>query len=147
MNASQPGAAGTLLVWLALVFVETTAQIAMRLSGDATGPIDATPASFFAALASPWLWVALGCYLAGFVAWMRILQRSDLSQAFPTSAIVFVAVMLGSWLVLGESIGWRQWLGDAAIVAGILLLGGESTGEPAISAAAPDGAAASPPLS
>jgi drug/metabolite transporter (DMT)-like permease len=54
---------------------------------------------------------------------MLILRHSDLSRAFPTSAIVFVAVMVASWLVLHEPIGAIQLLGAAVIVAGILQLG------------------------
>jgi drug/metabolite transporter (DMT)-like permease len=54
---------------------------------------------------------------------MTILRKSSLSAAFATSAIVFVGVMLASWLVFGERIGFWQLVGCAIIVAGILSLG------------------------
>jgi drug/metabolite transporter (DMT)-like permease len=59
---------------------------------------------------------------------MNILEKSTLSSAFPTSAIVFVAIMVASWAVFGDPMGWGKLLGSAIIVAGILLLGGD--GEP-----------------
>ena len=57
---------------------------------------------------------------------MLILRKSRLSQAFPTSAIVFVGVMFSSWLVLGEALTWNMLAGAMLITGGILLLGSES---------------------
>ncbi len=112
-----------LSAWIGLVLVEVITQLAFKFSGQVTGAFDFSPHAFALALTSPWLWVALAGYLAGFVAWMVILSRSDLSRAFPASAVVFVAVILASWLVLHESIGGLQIAGAAVIVAGILQLG------------------------
>jgi drug/metabolite transporter (DMT)-like permease len=109
--------------WIALVAVEVTTQLAFKFSGSHTGAFDFSAHAFALALTSAWLWLALGGYCAGFVAWMLILRDSDLSRAFPTSAIVFVAVIVASWLVLREPIGGMQMAGAAIIVTGILQLG------------------------
>ena len=84
-----------------------------------------SPAAFARAIVTPPLWVAIGCYVGAFVAWMTILRKSTLSAAFATSAIVFVAVMFASWWVFGEHIGTLQLIGAAIIVGGILLLGAD----------------------
>lgn len=117
---------GLWLAWLVLIACEVLCQIALKFAGDATGEFDFSPAGFVRALRSPWLWTAIGTYVGGFLAWMLILRKSRLSQAFPTSAIVFVGVMFASWLVLGEPVSLTMLAGAILITGGILLLGGES---------------------
>ena len=116
-----------LTAWLTLLALETLCQISLKLAGEAVGAFRFDGASVLAAVSTPWLWVAIGCYLGAFIAWMTILDKSALSAAFPTSAIVFVSVMIASWIVFGEPMGWEKALGSAIIVAGILMLGGERT--------------------
>lgn len=111
------------LAWLALIAVELVTQLSLKRAGKATGAFDFSAHAFEVAIGSGWLWLAITCYCGCFVVWMLILRHSDLSRAFPTSAIVFVAVMVTSWVVLHEPIGAIQLLGAAVIVAGILQLG------------------------
>ena len=120
-----PMQTGKLLLsaWAGLVLIEVITQLAFKFSGQVTGAFDFSSHAIGLALSSGWLWVALAGYLAGFVAWMVILSHSDLARAYPASAVVFVAVILASWLVLRESIGGLQIAGAAVIVAGILQLG------------------------
>lgn len=115
------------IAWALLLGFETLCQIALKLAGRATGIFDFSPAAFSAAFATPWLWVAIGCYLGAFLSWLTILRASTLSAAFATSAVVFVAVLLASWLVLGEQVGGLQLLGSVIIVGGILLLGADES--------------------
>jgi drug/metabolite transporter (DMT)-like permease len=121
MNVS----ARKLFAWGVLLVLETLCQISLKLAGRRTGAFDFSAAAFRLALGVPWLWVAIGCYVGAFLAWMTILRESTLSSAFTTSALVFVAVMCASWLVFGEHIGVLQLLGSAIIVGGILLLGAD----------------------
>jgi multidrug transporter EmrE-like cation transporter len=118
--------APTLLAWAALIGCEVLCQIALKFAGNDSGVFDFSARAISAALRSPWLWTAIGTYVGGFLAWMLILRNSRLSAAFPTSAIVFIAVMLASWLIFAESISWSQALGAAVIVLGIVLLGGDA---------------------
>jgi drug/metabolite transporter (DMT)-like permease len=112
-----------LLAWMALVGIEILTQLSLKFAGRQTGHFDFSAHAFALAVRCGWLWIALCSYCAGFVAWMLILGRSELSRAYPTSAIVFVAVMLASFLVLNEHIGFMQWIGAVVIVTGILQLG------------------------
>ncbi|MGH8145082.1 MAG: hypothetical protein ACREPY_02005 [Rhodanobacteraceae bacterium] len=114
-----------LLAWVVLLILETTGQVALKKAGLSVGVFEPNLQSLLAALSTPWLWLGIGCYLGQFAAWMSILEKSALSTAFPTSAIVFVSVMIASWAVFGDPMGWEKILGSAIIVAGILLLGGD----------------------
>lgn len=128
MKAASRTAWPVLAAWLALLALETLCQISLKFAGSAVGAFDLDRASVLAALATPWLWVAIGCYLGAFLAWMAILSKSTLSAAYATSAIVFVSVMIASSAVFGESVHWEKALGSAIIVGGILMLGGDRAG-------------------
>ena len=114
------------LSWLILLGFETLCQVSLKLAGEQSGAFEFTFAAALNAAHSPWLWSAAGCYLGAFLAWMVILRKSSLSSAFPTSAIVFVAVMGASFLIVGESLNWSKLLGSAVIVCGILMLGSDT---------------------
>ena len=117
--------ARTWAAWGLLLGFETLCQISLKYAGLANAGFDFSPHAFAHAIATPTLWVAIGCYVGAFLAWMTILRKSTLSAAIATSAIVFVAVMLASWWVFGEYIGAMQLLGSAVIVGGILMLGAD----------------------
>lgn len=114
-----------LLAWMLLLAVETLGQVALKFAGARVGAFELDRHSVLLALSTPWLWLGLACYLGQFAIWMRILEKSRLSSAFPTSAIAFVAIMAASWLVFDDPMGWEKILGSAIIVTGILLLGGD----------------------
>jgi drug/metabolite transporter (DMT)-like permease len=116
------------VAWLMLLGFETLCQIALKSAGLDNPDFNFSPAAFGHALATPWTWIAIGCYIGAFGVWMTILRKSTLSAAFTTSAIVFVGVMLASWLVFGERIGFWQMVGCTIIVAGILALGPDDAG-------------------
>ena len=130
----------TWIAWLLLLSCETVCQISLKKAGLDTGAFDFSGAAFLRALAQPWLWSAIGCYLGAFLAWITILRKSTLSAAFATTAIVFVAVMAASWLVFHESVGMKQIAGSSIILLGLLLFGADDKApspEPAPSAAHP----------
>lgn len=118
--------------WALLLVIETLGQVALKTAGAKVGAFELNAQSIHAALSTPWLWLALACYLGQFAVWMNILEKSALSAAFPTSAIAFVAIMIASWAVFDDPMGWEKILGSAIIVAGILLLGGDAQHAPPV---------------
>ncbi|HKZ10484.1 MAG TPA: hypothetical protein VJL61_07245 [Rhodanobacteraceae bacterium] len=120
------------IAWALLLVIETLGQVALKMAGAKVGVFELNAQSIHAALSTPWLWLALACYLGQFAVWMNILEKSALSAAFPTSAIVFVAIMIASKAVFDDPMGWEKILGSAIIVAGILLLGGDAQHAPPV---------------
>jgi drug/metabolite transporter (DMT)-like permease len=114
-----------LVAWATLLGCETLSQISLKFAGRRTGAFDFTLSAFQSALGSGWLWMAITCYIGAFLAWMTILRKSRLSAAFANSAVIFILVMLASWLIFGERIGGIQLLGAGIIMAGILLIGSD----------------------
>lgn len=108
-----------------LLMFETICQVSLKKAGLSVGEFDFTPDDFRRALTTPWLWSAIGCYVGAFLSWITILRKSTLSSAFATSAIVFVAVMVSSWVIFGEKVGVLQIVGSCVILIGILMLGAD----------------------
>ena len=126
-NGWLHGRLGTIVLWALLIALESAGQIATKIGGDQLGQMDFTLQWLQAVLLNPGVWVAIACYFSAFFVWMLILRRSSLSLAFPLSSLVFVGVLMGSWLGLGEQISALHWAGVAVIVGGIALL---ADGEP-----------------
>uniref|UniRef100_UPI003F58FD19 transporter n=1 Tax=Pseudomonas purpurea TaxID=3136737 RepID=UPI003F58FD19 len=116
------GRLGTVVLWVLLIAFESGGQIATKVGGDQLGQMDFTWQWLLAVAGNPGVLTAIACYIGAFFVWMLILRRSSLSLAFPLSSLVFVGVLLGSWLGLGEQISLLHWLGVAVIVGGIALL-------------------------
>ena len=121
------GRLGTVVLWALLIALESSGQIATKVGGDQLGQMDFSLQWLHAVMMNPGVWVAIACYIGAFFVWMLILRRSSLSLAFPLSSLVFVGVLLGSWLGLGEHISVLHWVGVAVIMIGIALL---AVGEP-----------------
>lgn len=67
--------------------------------------------------------LGLAIYLAGFCTYLFLVQKYNLSYVFPVViGLNYVAVALAAALVLHEEIHINQWLGMAAVFAGILLM-------------------------
>lgn len=119
---------GTVVLWVLLIGLESAGQIATKVGGDQLGQMDFNLQWLLAVAGNTGVWLAIACYIGAFFVWMLILRRSSLSLAFPLSSLVFVGVLLGSWLGLGEQISLLHWVGVAVIMAGIALLAeGEQT--------------------
>ncbi|MGA8135497.1 MULTISPECIES: EamA family transporter [Pseudomonas] len=116
------GRFGTIVLWALLIACESGGQIATKVGGDQLGQTDFSLQWLHAVLLNPGVWVAVACYIGAFFVWMLILRRSTLSLAFPLSSLVFVAVLLASWLGLNEQISLLHWIGVAVIIGGIALL-------------------------
>jgi multidrug transporter EmrE-like cation transporter len=113
---------GTVVLWALLIGFESAGQIASKVGGDQLGQMNFNLQWLSSVAGNPGVWLAIACYIGAFFVWMLILRRSSLSLAFPLSSLVFVGVLLGSWLGLGEQISVLHWVGVAVIMGGIALL-------------------------
>lgn len=76
-----------------------------------------------AAATSPGVIGALAIQGAGYVVWMFVLLRSQLSVAFAISGSFFYLLMAAaSWLFFGERLSLVQWGGLVLISAGVLMV-------------------------
>jgi drug/metabolite transporter (DMT)-like permease len=93
-----------LLLWLFFVTLATATQLAFKWAGSELGDQELGLAFLTDALAKPSVWVAIAGYAAMFALWINILRRVPLSCAHLITAIVYVPVSLGAWLIFDEQV-------------------------------------------
>lgn len=75
-----------------------------------------------AAAKDGWFWLAGLSLLLGALTWIYVLNNAPLSRAYPMAGLVFVLMLLASWLLFNEPLSLRKVLGALAICLGIALL-------------------------
>jgi drug/metabolite transporter (DMT)-like permease len=70
----------------------------------------------------PYFIAAMVIYVIGTMVWVNVLRHMPLGRAYPFMALTFVLVPLASWLILGEVLTLRYWIGAALIIAGMLII-------------------------
>ena len=76
-----------------------------------------------AAAQSPSVIAALGIQITGYVLWLLVLARAQLSVAFAISGSFFYLLMAAaSWVLFDERLTGLQWLGLVLISAGVILV-------------------------
>ena len=123
-SAAAPRAPGRseALLWLIFVTLATATQLAFKWAGSELADQELGLAFLTGALATPSVWVAIAGYVAMFALWINILRRVPLSRAYLITAIVYVPVSFGAWLIFGEQVSWLRAVGIAAITLGVALI-------------------------
>jgi multidrug transporter EmrE-like cation transporter len=110
------------LLWTGFIGLDTAAQLALKVAAN---NLSAPPLSWpwtLSAIESPMVWTALACLIVAFGLWLRILDASHLAVAFAATSLTLIGVLVGSWLLLGESMNLLAYVGVGAIVVGVALL-------------------------
>lgn len=118
----------TLLLALSAPLIGTIGQILLKRVMRDVGPIA------LAQVTSPWriiqqlIWnpiflLAVGLYILGFIIWLIVLSKLDLSYAYPILALSYSLVPLLSMWTFGESIPPMRWVGIAIICLGVAVVG------------------------
>lgn len=113
------------LLAMTSILMSVAAQFALK-AGMASATAQAAlaalpqPRAAWALFTVPGIAGGFALYGAGAVLWLAVLQRWDVSKAYPLVGAGFaVAVLVGAWM--GEQVGWQRIAGVALIVAGIVL--------------------------
>ncbi|HEY2394534.1 MAG TPA: GNAT family N-acetyltransferase [Rudaea sp.] len=122
-----PARRSNVAAWCAFLACAALSQVAFKYAALQTGAFEFSVQWFVAALGTGWLWVSVASHVGEFLLWMTILSKSNLSSAFATSAVLFIVVMLASWLLFAEPLGWHKVIGSLVILAGIVLLGADDS--------------------
>jgi len=101
------------------VILSAAAQILFKAGSDNTP--DGTLLGV-SSLASPAVWLGIGCMIASLFFWLHALRFVPLIIAFSLAAATQVVVPLGSWLFLGEQISIVRWAGILIVTLGIMII-------------------------
>ena len=115
----------TLLILLVTLCTIGSQLLLKRSVGDIAAVLKQSGATGFlmAAATSPGVIGALTIQGFGYVVWLFVLTRSQLSVAFAISGSFFYLLMAGaSWLLFGERLTLVQWGGLLLISTGVLMV-------------------------
>ncbi|BAI74576.1 hypothetical protein AZL_a10450 (plasmid) [Azospirillum sp. B510] len=115
--------------FLCLLGFDVMGQLSFKAAALAALPMSPDTGWILRVLAEPVLYLAFLGYLGAFVTWMSLLKHAPIGPAFAASHLEVVAVMPLAALLFQETIGWPQIVGAIAILAGILCLAMEETGQ------------------
>ncbi|AYM60675.1 EamA family transporter [Agrobacterium fabrum] len=104
-------------LWLSIPLLNTLQQIFLKESAvHVSGEFGV---QWLVNLAtSSWFILAIIAEIVCFVLWLRVLAQTDLSKAFPLSAVSYVFVLASAWLLYSEPVSALQLGGSALIIAG-----------------------------
>ena len=106
---------------LALILLSTTlsalAQIAFKFGVSGRGS-----SHLFSVLFTPEVIIGLALYGIGTLIWLNVLERVELSQAYPFVGWGFALTTIAGWCLFGESLSAQRWIGIALVVGGIVLI-------------------------
>ena len=114
----------TVALWVAFLALDTATQIAFKWGAGALLGFDFGWALVARALSTPGVLVAAAGYTATFWVWVKILNATPLSRAFPMTGLAYVTVPLLAAAIFGETIDMMHAAGIVLIVAGVVALGG-----------------------
>ena len=114
------------LIFIAII-IGLGGQLSLKIGMNRIGRIDTIDLSNILSLIgkaalSPIILFGLGLYVVGFVVWLIVLSRVDLSFAYPMISLNYVLVMFFSWLVLGEHLDLNRLIGVMVICVGVVIL-------------------------
>ncbi len=72
-------------------------------------------------LRSGWVWLSVIAGIFGLLCWLNALRSIRLTVAYNLSGLQHVLVPIGSWWLLHEHIGMRQWIGIALVFLGVMI--------------------------
>jgi drug/metabolite transporter (DMT)-like permease len=96
-------------------------QLLFKMAAERLTLGQGTAALFGSFINLPML-AALALYAVATVFWVYLLHGLALSRAYPFIALAFAIVPLMGWLLLGEALGPRYWLGLGIMLAGLYVI-------------------------
>jgi undecaprenyl phosphate-alpha-L-ara4N flippase subunit ArnE len=118
----------TLLLLLGSVACDVTGQVCFKLGIGHETDGGGERSLLYKVFHSPWVALGVGVYALEFVLWFAALSRTQLSIAFPFTALGYVGVVMASRFILNERISLRRWMGIGTIVVGVVLVTGQQLG-------------------
>ena len=95
-------------------------EILLKLGASAS--VDAPGVLGWTGLDSPWVWGGIVAVVLSFVTWLSAIRTLPLSLAFLASNVIHILVPVSSWLILGETISSKRWVGITLVLVGLIIL-------------------------
>lgn len=79
-------------------------------------------AVFLRAAVSPYILVGLCCYGLGFLVWLIVLAKAEVSYAYPLISLGYVFTAVLAWQLFGEALTLTRFVGILVTCLGVFLI-------------------------
>lgn len=80
------------------------------------------PAVFLKAAFNPYVLLGLFCYGMGFLVWLIVLAKAEVSYAYPMISLGYVLTALLAWQLFGENVTFIRLAGIVVTCLGVFLI-------------------------
>jgi drug/metabolite transporter (DMT)-like permease len=94
----------------------------MNKLGDFQISFNALIPVFIKAFLSPFILLGLGCYVTGFLIWLIVLAKAEVSYAYPLISLGYVLTAIMGWWLLGENVTWIRLSGIIVTCLGVFII-------------------------
>ena len=115
---------------LALIMVDVALNVTGQLSlkhgmnklGNFSVSLSTLPPVFFQAALNPYVLLGLVCYGLGFMVWLVVLAKADVSYAYPLISLGYVFTAILARVLFGEAVGLTRMAGIVITCLGVFLI-------------------------
>ena len=115
---------------LSLILLDVALNVAGQLSlkfgmskmGNFSLNLPALSSVFFRAVTNPYVILGLCCYGMGFMVWLIVLAKAEVSYAYPMISLGYVFTAVLAWQLFGEHVTAFRMVGILVTCLGVFLI-------------------------
>jgi drug/metabolite transporter (DMT)-like permease len=115
---------------LGLIFVDVVLNVAGQLSlkfgmskmGNFSLSLPTLASVFLRAATSPYIILGVICYGMGFMVWLIVLAKAEVSYAYPMISLGYVFTAVLAWHLFGEHVTVTRFVGILVTCLGVFLI-------------------------
>lgn len=115
-----------LLTILISILMNTVGQILLKIGSQKLKVLSLAPSTLFSDLLrlfqTPEIMLGLLLFGAGFLLWVKVLTRNELSYAYPMVSLSYVLVVIASYFLFNEPLTITKGLGVGVIILGVVFI-------------------------
>lgn len=108
------------------VALNVTGQLSLKYGMSKVGnfalSLNTLPPVFFQAALNPFVLLGLLCYGLGFMVWLVVLAKAEVSYAYPLISLGYVFTAILARYLIGESVTFTRMTGILVICVGVFLV-------------------------
>jgi drug/metabolite transporter (DMT)-like permease len=108
------------------VALNVTGQLSLKYGmsklGNFAVSISTLPPVFARAAFNPYVLLGLVCYGLGFMVWLVVLAKAEVSYAYPLISLGYIFTAILARVLIGETLSLTRMIGILVICAGVFLV-------------------------
>ncbi len=97
-------------------------KFGMSKIGNFALSVGSLPAVFLKAAFNPYVVLGLFCYGMGFLVWLIVLAKAEVSYAYPMISLGYVLTALLAWQLFGENVTFIRMAGIVVTCLGVFII-------------------------